>query len=156
MSVTVLLRWLRLLSKGPRTMHPAWYIYKLTWGDFSLCSMDVYLNSWEPLTQLAICSKSPCSIAISSSLQDAIYSSPPLQLSRKVVRTRSEHSSQSAHTLHYVRTHPNFTSTLIILLTYQNSTKSGDMVHSIFEKDQVKFLWSSFIVHTKANFQSMF
>jgi hypothetical protein len=59
-------------------------------------------------TQLAICSKSPCSIAISSwpYLQDAIYSSPPLQLSRKVVRTRSEHSSQSAHTLHYVRTHP--------------------------------------------------
>jgi hypothetical protein len=59
-------------------------------------------------TQLAICSKSPCSIAISSCpyLQDAISSSPPLQLSRKVVRTRSEHSSQSAHTLHYVRTHP--------------------------------------------------
>jgi hypothetical protein len=49
-----------------------------------------------------------CSIAISSwpYLQDAIYSSPPLQLSRKVVRTRSEHSSQSAHTLHYVRNHP--------------------------------------------------
>jgi hypothetical protein len=59
-------------------------------------------------TQLAICSKSPCSIAISCwpYLQDAISSSPPLQLSRKVVRTRSEHSSQSAHTLHYVRTHP--------------------------------------------------
>jgi hypothetical protein len=46
-------------------------------------------------TQLAICSnESPCSIAISS------------WPSRKVVRTRSEHSSQSAHTLHYVRTHP--------------------------------------------------
>jgi hypothetical protein len=59
-------------------------------------------------TQLAICSKSPCSIAISSwpYLQGAIYSSSPLQLSRKVVRTRSEHSSQSAPTLHYVRTHP--------------------------------------------------
>jgi hypothetical protein len=59
-------------------------------------------------TQLTICSKSPCSIAISSwpYLQDAIFSSPPLQLSRKVVRSRSEHSSQSAHTLHYVRTHP--------------------------------------------------
>jgi hypothetical protein len=59
-------------------------------------------------TQLAICSKSPCSIAISCRpyLQDAIYSSPPLELSRKVVRTRSEHISQSAHTLHYVRTHP--------------------------------------------------
>jgi hypothetical protein len=57
--------------------------------------------------QLAICSKSPCSIAISSwpYLQDAISSSPPFQLSRKVIRTRSEHSSQS-HTLHYVRTHP--------------------------------------------------
>jgi hypothetical protein len=56
-------------------------------------------------TQLAICSKSPCSIAVSSwpYLQDAIYSSPPLQLSRKVVRTRSEHSSQSARTLHYVK-----------------------------------------------------
>jgi hypothetical protein len=53
---------------------------------------------------IPICSKSPCSIAISSwpYLQD----SPSLQLSRKVVRTRSEHSSQSAHTLHYVRTHP--------------------------------------------------
>jgi hypothetical protein len=51
---------------------------------------------------------SPCSIAISSwpYMQDAISSSPPLQLSRKVVRTRSEHSSQSAHTLYYVRTHP--------------------------------------------------
>jgi hypothetical protein len=59
-------------------------------------------------TQLAFCSKSPCSIAISSwpYLQDAISSSPPLQLSWKVVRTRSEHNSQSAHTLHYVRTHP--------------------------------------------------
>jgi hypothetical protein len=59
-------------------------------------------------TQQAICSKSPCSIAISSwpYLQKAISSSPPLQFSRKVVRTRSEHSSQSADTLHYVRTHP--------------------------------------------------
>jgi hypothetical protein len=60
-------------------------------------------------TQLAICSKSPCSIIAISSwpyLQDAISSSPPHQLSRKVVRTRSEHSSQSAHTLHYARTHP--------------------------------------------------
>jgi hypothetical protein len=58
-------------------------------------------------TQLAIFSKSPCSIAISSwpYLQDDMSSSPPLQLSRKVVRTRSEHSSQSAHTLH-VRTRP--------------------------------------------------
>jgi hypothetical protein len=76
------------------------------WGDFSLWSMDVYLNHWGP--QLAICSKSPCSIASSSwpYLQDAISSSPPLQLSRKVVRTRPEHSSQSPHTLHYVRTHP--------------------------------------------------
>jgi hypothetical protein len=35
-----------------------------------------------------------------------LSSSPPLQLSRKVVRTRSKHSAQSAHTLHYVRTHP--------------------------------------------------
>jgi hypothetical protein len=68
---------------------------------------DVYLNSWGASTQLAICSKSPCSIAISSwpYLQDAISISPPLQLSRKLVRTRSEHSWQSAHTLHYVRTH---------------------------------------------------
>jgi hypothetical protein len=59
-------------------------------------------------THLAICSKSPCSIAISiwPYLQDAISSSPPLQLSRKVVRTRSEHNSQSARALHYVRTHP--------------------------------------------------
>jgi hypothetical protein len=59
-------------------------------------------------TRLAICSKSPCSIAISSwpYLQHAISSSPPLQLSRKVVRIRSEHSSQSAPTLHYARTHP--------------------------------------------------
>jgi hypothetical protein len=66
--------------------------------------------TWTPgaSTQLAICSKLPCSIAISSwpCLQDAISSSPPLQLSREVVRTRSEHSSQSAHTLHYVKTHP--------------------------------------------------
>jgi hypothetical protein len=38
-------------------------------------------------THLAICSKSPCSVAISSwpYLQDAISSSPSLQLSRKVV-----------------------------------------------------------------------
>jgi hypothetical protein len=61
-------------------------------------------------TQLTICSKSPCSIAISSwpFLQDAISSSPStLQESRHTrVRTRSEHSSQSAHTLHCVRTHP--------------------------------------------------
>jgi hypothetical protein len=43
-------------------------------------------------TQLAICSKSPCSIAISSLpyLQDAISSSPPLQLSRKLVTTISK------------------------------------------------------------------
>jgi hypothetical protein len=83
-----------------------------SWGDFSLCSMDIYFNSWGPLsTQLAICSK--CSIAISSwpYLQDAISSSPPLQLSvqessQSRVRIRSEYSSQSAHTLHYVRTHP--------------------------------------------------
>jgi hypothetical protein len=66
------------------------------------------LELMEASTQLVICSKSPCSIAISSwpYLQDAISSTPPLQLSRKVVRTRSEHSSQSAHTLHSVRTHP--------------------------------------------------
>jgi hypothetical protein len=64
-----------------------------TWGDFSLCSMDVYLELLGASTQLAICSKSPCSIAISSRpyLQDAISSSLWLQLSRKVVRTRSEH-----------------------------------------------------------------
>jgi hypothetical protein len=80
-----------------------------------------YMRGFQPLlhgrllellgasTQLAICSKSPCSIAINTSwpyLQDAISSSPPLQLSRKVVRTRSEHSSHSAHTFHYVRTNP--------------------------------------------------
>jgi hypothetical protein len=80
-----------------------------TWGNFSLCSMDVYLELLGASTQLAICSKSLCSIAISSwpYLQDAIFSSPPLQLSRKVVRPgSSEHSlSQSTHTLHYVRTH---------------------------------------------------
>jgi hypothetical protein len=66
--------------------------------------------TWTPgglYTQLAICSRSPCSIAISTWPAGCyIYSSPPLQLSRKVVRTRSEHSSWSAHTLRYVRTHP--------------------------------------------------
>jgi hypothetical protein len=67
-------------------------------------------------TQLAICSKWPCN-AVLLFLADHtcrmlflahlhFNSPPPLQLSRKVVRTRSEHSSQSAHTLHYVRTHP--------------------------------------------------
>jgi hypothetical protein len=51
-------------------------------------------------TQLAICSKSPCSIAISSwpYLQDAISSSPPLQLSRKVVRPGSESSQTRVRT----------------------------------------------------------
>jgi hypothetical protein len=55
-------------------------------------------------TQLAICSE--ITTWSGPYLQDAISSSPPLQLSRKVVGTRSEHSSQSAHTLQYVRTHP--------------------------------------------------
>jgi hypothetical protein len=91
---------------------PNWHID--AWGDFSLCSMSGrLLELLGASIQLAICSKSPCSIAVSSwpYLQYAISSSPPLQLSRKVVRrtrvrTRSEHSSQSAHTLHYVITHP--------------------------------------------------
>jgi hypothetical protein len=64
-----------------------------------LISMDVYLNSWGASTQLAICSKSPCSIAISSwpYLQSAISSSPPRQLFRKVVGPGSEQGQNTVH-----------------------------------------------------------